>query len=60
MSIVSVDNLVFVKFLKLLNVITCFCMLENVVACYWLLSVMSVSNNFFSVPVILKKSVYTL
>ena len=57
MSILSVDNLVFVKCWKLLNIITCLCMLEFGVACYWLSSIVSVSNSLNSVPVILKESV---
>jgi hypothetical protein len=56
-SILSVDNLVFVKCMKLLNIIRCLCMLEHGVACYWLSSIVSVSNSLFSVPVILKESI---
>ena len=47
MSILSVDNLVFVKCLKLLNIIRCLCMLEHGVARYLLSTIVSVSNSFF-------------
>jgi hypothetical protein len=50
-SILSVDNRIFVK---CLNIITCWCILEIVVACYLLSSVAAVGNSFFIVPVILK------
>ena len=59
MSILSVDNLVVVKCLKLLNIVTCSCKLEVGVACYLLSSIVAVSNSFFSMPVILKESVYS-
>ena len=58
MSILSVGNLVFVKCMKLLNIIRCFCMLEHGVACYLVASIVAVSKSFCKVPEILKSSVY--
>ena len=59
MSILSVDNLVFVKCMKLLKVIRCLCMLEHGVACYLVASIVTVSKSFCKVPDILKSSLYT-
>ena len=59
MSILPVGNLVFVKCMKLLNIIRCFCMLEHGVACYLVVSIVAVSKSFCKVPDILKSSLYT-
>ena len=61
MSILSVDNLVFFKCLKLLNklVIMCLCILECGVACYLSRSIVALSKSMCSVPVILKASIHT-
>jgi len=56
-SIVCVDNLVFVKRLKLLKIFTCLCMLEVGVLCYCLASVVIVSDSLYSVSDIVKVSV---
>ena len=59
MSILSVDNLIVVKCLKLLNIITCLSMLDVGVACYLLLSIVAVSNILCSVSDIVKVSIIT-
>jgi hypothetical protein len=58
-SIVCVDNLVFFKCLKLLNIIMCLCILECGVACYLSRSIVALSDSMCSVPVILKASIHT-
>ena len=58
-SILFFDDHVFVKCLKLLNIVTCSCKLAVGVACYLLSSTVAVSNSLCSVSDIVKASVIT-